>query len=296
MNVRSLIAPLLPASMLDVLRSSRRRFRWRFAQARGVVLTRDTLLANLRELGVRSGDIVLVHSSLSRLGHVDGGPDAVIDALLASVDPGGTILMPAFPMIGDTLAYAQTDPLFDPHQTPSAMGSITDRFWQRPGVLRSLHPTHSVAAYGPQAEYLVRDHEQRPNPFGQATPFHKLIEMDGRVLQLACPFWAISSFHVVEAVFTDFPGHVFLTDLFPMRYRDLDGVEHAIPVQIHDPAVFATGPHVRQDTEARIYEDCLQRGIVRTGTVGLATVHLLEARGLEEYLEELASNGRTIYS
>ena len=58
-------------------------------------VTRATLTADLRTLGLLPGIKVLVHSDLARLGDVEDGPEAVIDALLAAVGPAGTILMPA---------------------------------------------------------------------------------------------------------------------------------------------------------------------------------------------------------
>jgi len=49
----------------------------------------------LQQLGVRPGGVLLVHSSLSSLGYVPGGPETVIQALLKALGPGGTLLMPA---------------------------------------------------------------------------------------------------------------------------------------------------------------------------------------------------------
>ena len=52
-------------------------------------VTRDTLTRGLRELGVAPGSVLQVHSSLSRLGYVEGGAETVIDALLEAVGPDG---------------------------------------------------------------------------------------------------------------------------------------------------------------------------------------------------------------
>ncbi len=51
------------------------------------VIGRQTIQDGLRGLGLGAGDLVVVHSSLSSFGWVDGGADAVIDALLAAVAP-----------------------------------------------------------------------------------------------------------------------------------------------------------------------------------------------------------------
>jgi aminoglycoside N3'-acetyltransferase len=58
------------------------------------VVTKEELKRGLRKLGLKEGDTVGVHSSLSSFGYVEGGADAVIDALLEVVGEEGTIVMP----------------------------------------------------------------------------------------------------------------------------------------------------------------------------------------------------------
>ena len=61
-----------------------------------IPLTRDDTAAALRELGLRSGDIVFLHSSLRSMGTVDGGSDAVVDAFLEVLGSKGTLAVPVF--------------------------------------------------------------------------------------------------------------------------------------------------------------------------------------------------------
>ncbi|OSC63358.1 AAC(3) family N-acetyltransferase, partial [Streptomyces sp. 4F] len=74
--------------------------------------------AGLRELGVRSDDTLLVHSSLSSLGWVCGGPVAVVQGLLDALGPDGTLVVPT-----------QTGDLSDP------------ALWQNPPVPREWWDT-----------------------------------------------------------------------------------------------------------------------------------------------------------
>ena len=62
----------------------------------------DDIERGLREIGLREGDLIVVHSSLSSFGYVVGGPDTVIDALLESVGPNGTVIMPAHTGVAKT--------------------------------------------------------------------------------------------------------------------------------------------------------------------------------------------------
>jgi aminoglycoside 3-N-acetyltransferase len=219
----------------------------------------------------------------------------VIEALLEAVGQDGTILMPAYPVSGDWMSYVRSGRLFDPRNSPSAFGKITDRFWRREGTLRSLHPTHSVAAFGPEAAYLVKDHERSQTPAGDPSPFRKLIELDGRILHLGSPFWATSSFHVVEDVVFPFPRSVYLDQPIRMRYLDWKGEEHRAAIKVHDPALVPFRIDKVKAKEDEIYARCAEKGIVRTNRIGPATVHLIEAPALEKLLEELAASGITIY-
>lgn len=296
MSIRTTIQTLLPDWLRPLLRRGRRQLRWRMAKLRGQVLTRKQLADGLRRSGVKAGDVLLVHSSLSRLGHVEGGPDAVIDALLDVLGPTGTLLMPAYPVVGDWMAYIHSDPLFDPRTAPSSMGKITDVFWRRDGALRSLHPTHSVAALGTQAEYFLSDHEKSPSCCGDPSPFRKLADKKGKILHLGSPFCNTTSMHVVEDVLATFPRKVYLDDMVTLRYLDHDGQERAVPVKLHDPETAATRLEKVPEKEQEIYQYCLARGVVKTSRIGQATVHLIDASGLELVLEDLAAKGITIYA
>ncbi|MBS7633995.1 AAC(3) family N-acetyltransferase [Candidatus Bathyarchaeota archaeon] len=50
----------------------------------------------LQQLGPKKGDIVIVHSSLSSFGFVEGGAETVIDVLLETVSEEGTVIMPTY--------------------------------------------------------------------------------------------------------------------------------------------------------------------------------------------------------
>lgn len=142
-------------------------------------LTEDTILGDLRALGIESGDAIIVHSSLSSLGWVSGGAGALIMALERAVTPRGTLVMPAHS--GDLSDPAQWEnppvpeawwrairesmPAYDRQRTPTrAMGCVPELFRTWPGVLRSGHPELSFSAWGAKKRRVVRD----PRP-GQAS-------------------------------------------------------------------------------------------------------------------------------
>src|SRR5690349_3325295 len=132
-------------------------------------VTQKQITNAVRALGVAPVDCLLVHSSLKSFGHVEGGAQTVVNALL---ECASTVVMPTF-------NYDRFE--FDPITTPSLTGAITEAFRKAPGATRSLHPTHSVCAIGPLAKELCRGHENT-HPFGEASPLWKLWKRNGQIL------------------------------------------------------------------------------------------------------------------
>jgi aminoglycoside 3-N-acetyltransferase len=166
------------------------------------------IVEGLARAGMHPGDTVLVHSSLSRFGCVDGGADAVIDALLEAVGPDGTLIMSAITTDTDMVvrcieAADAGQPLdiapFDVLNADTWAGTIPQTFRRRPGVVRSLHPTHSVTAFGPRAKELLAGQHKVPGPCGQDTPFMRLTELDrGFVLLLGVNHESNTTLHGFE--------------------------------------------------------------------------------------------------
>ena len=84
------------------------------------------LAAELRRLGIRPGDVLIVHSSMKSIGRVQGGPETVVAALQQAVGPRGTIVMPAFAFHFEKV-YWPVEP-YDPNTTPSKVGLISETF------------------------------------------------------------------------------------------------------------------------------------------------------------------------
>lgn len=142
--------------------------------------------------GLRAGHILIVHSSMKRIGRVEGGPAAVVQALQQVLTPSGTLLMPVF-------TAPAADGLFFLLETPSHTGLLTETFRRSPGVLRSRHPTHSVAAWGGRAETLTEGHD-RTTALGVNSPFHKAALAGAEVMMIGCGLTACSLIHVAEAI------------------------------------------------------------------------------------------------
>ena len=183
----------------------------------------------LIEVGVVPGDILMVHSSFDSFAGFRGTPAQIIRTLQDVVGPAGTVLMPTLPFSGSVVEYAATDPLFDVRRTVSKAGLITEVFRRSPQVIRSLHPTHSVAAWGAKARELIADHEVAGTPCGRATPWGRLLDYDAKVLFLGVPIGTMTFFHAIEeALAPALPIPVFEPGEYALRYRDEQGGTHVV--------------------------------------------------------------------
>ena len=153
-------------------------------------LDRSLVARHVERSGIRSGMNVFVHSSLSGIGHVEGGASTVVDGLLDVLGPTGTLMVPTF-------TFSRTR-VFDVIRSPSATGAISEAVRQRPDSVRSPHPSHASCAIGPLAEWLMADH-LRTGPLAIDSPEDRMASVDGYVFLLGVGHTVNSTVHVGEA-------------------------------------------------------------------------------------------------
>jgi len=176
---------------------------------------RDQLVTDLRSLGVRRGQDLLVHCSMRKVGPVDGGAAALLAALRAVAGPAATLVVPtetaqnsltsrAFRAAiagldaDQRAAYVAAMPGFDPARTPSAgMGAFAEHVRMRPAASRSSHPQASFAALGPRAGECTSVHDLNCH-LGERSPLGWLYAADAAILLLGVGYAACTAFHLAE--------------------------------------------------------------------------------------------------
>ena len=206
---------------------------------------------------MREGATLLVHSSYRAVRPVAGGPAGLIEALLGTVGPDGTVVMPSWG--GDDRAP------FDPRATPVAadLGVTADLLWRRPDARRSDHP-FAFAAVGRHAEEITADPLPLP-PHRYESPVGRVHQLGGQILLLGVGHDVDTTIHLAEV---------------------MAGVPYGVPKHC---TVLSGGRAVR--VEYRENDHCCERfaladgwmreaGLQREGKVGNALARLVESRDL----------------
>lgn len=296
-TAKKLVRRYAPRGVASALREARRRAqgtRYRVRQRLDpVTLGQDDLARAFREVGLRDGDGVFVHSAMSAFGEIQGGPTTVIAALEQVLGPQGLIAMPAFPLTASGLDHLAANPVFDVRETPSRVGAITEHFRKLPGVVRSDHPTHSIAARGPGAEELVAGHADAETPFGEGTPFARMIERGVKQVWFGTGLPTFTLYHAYESLRPGgFPIEVFYPQRQPARVVDASGAEREVTTLVHDPRYAER----KDETRERMKELLLAGGKLHRTTLGRGEILVLDLSDLMSELERLLQAGVTIYA
>ena len=277
---------------------------------------RTRLASELRALGVRPGEVVMVHARVSALGWVVGGTGAVVLALLDALGSDGTLMayagweddpygMARWPEAWQA-AYEADLPPFDPRTAEAVHtnGRLPERIRTWPGAVRSRQPEAGIVAIGRRAEWIVADHPM-DEAYGAGSPLAKLVEADGQVLALGAPLSTLTLLHHAEATVQvdDKRRVVYRMPLLVdgraiwREFRDIDTAEGAFPYELVADEIAATpGIGADQDPFEAIARQALAAGIGTEGRVGVARSALFPARALhqfaEAWLEERFGDGR----
>jgi len=255
-------------------------------------MTRASLRRDLKRLGVRTGDVLLVHTAFGKLGWVVGGPQALIEALVDTVGETGTIVMTAQTGLSDPAEWAnppipkawvsetrRTLPAFEPDKTPArGQGVVPEYFRTFPGVKRSSHPEISFCALGTRARSLTTGHTLEAD-FGEKSPLGKMVRLGAKVLMLGTNYESCTALHLAEH-----------------RSESCPLVRHGLPMMVDGKRkwVWYKGlDHDSSDFErlGRAFER-KHLGALAKGKVGLATCRLVDMATLVDFASDWMERNR----
>ncbi|HTL30882.1 MAG TPA: AAC(3) family N-acetyltransferase [Tepidisphaeraceae bacterium] len=225
-------------------------------------VTVDEIRDGIRASGIKPGDLLLAHSSLKSFGTVESGADAVAEALVQSVSPGGTVFVPTF-------NFSKVP--WDRANTPSLTGAITEAFRLRPDAVRSDHSTHAVTGVGPLAQEILADHEKH-HPFGEDSPLWRLWQRNAWVLLIGCRHNSSSMIHVAE----ENVGVPYLKRTRTQKIVTKDGFRE---VTLRRPNCSTSFNRIDAPLRAA--------GKIKDGTIGLSHLMLMRAQDIVTAASEM---------
>lgn len=255
--------------------------------------TKESLIWDLRRLGVQLGDLVMIHASLKAIGPVEGGATTVVASLLDVVGQTGTLMGYASwdrSPYEETLNGARLDddlrrtwPPFDPASsgTYRGFGLLNQFLVGVPGARRSAHPDASMVAVGPLAETLVEPH-RLGQALGEGSPLERFVRLGGKVLLLGAPINSVTALHYAEAI-AAIPGKRRVTYEMPILGSDGQAV-WASATDFDSNGIldcFAVeGMPDAIETIARAY---IELGRHQEGIVGCARCYLFDAQDIVSF-------------
>ena len=236
---------------------------------------KNDLIEHIRTMGIEPDDTLLIHSSMKAIGKVENGADTVLDAFIEYLADGLLI----FP----THTWRQINEdynVFDVVNEPSCVGILTNLFMKRPGVIRSWHPTHSVAALGRDAQQYTAGEERFDTPCPRDGCWGKLYDRKGKILFLGAPTTRNTIIHGVEE-WADIPNrltkeHQHLKILTP------NGILIDRPMKRHSSPV----PDISKNY-GKLEEPLLHVGAARKGRIGDGESVLIEVVPMVDLTLEL---------
>ena len=230
--------------------------------------TKSDLMAGLAALNIDPRGTLLVHSSMKAIGPVKGGAETVLDAL-SEYMKDGLLVLPTHTW----RSVAGEHNVFDVLHEPCCVGILPELFRQRPGVIRSLHPTHSVAALGRDAQSYVSGEEYARTPCARRGCWGKLYDRGAQILFLGCTLKSNTFIHGVEE-WNHIPNRL---NERPETYFTIapDGTRYVIPQYRHN----ASGPSRFYDKMEPVF---LDEGAIRYGRLGDAKCILGDAVSMAE--------------
>lgn len=236
MTVAEIARKYLPADVVNSVVRTRKKFQ-RARVARLPQLS-ETDFTNILtdKLGLSSGDVVYMHSSIDRL-NLKFPFYRILPLIQKVIGDKGTLLFPTYPNRSplSSYEYLRAGNVFDVKHTPSYTGILTEFGRRHPRAVRSLHPTKSVCAIGPLAEELTSTHQQSPYPYDRPSPYYKLVECNSKIVGIGVWTEYLSFVYCIDdAMKSNPPVRTYHPEIFRASCINYRGEQEIVETYAHD--------------------------------------------------------------
>jgi aminoglycoside 3-N-acetyltransferase len=252
--------------------------------------TKDSLIIELNNLGLKPGDLVMLHASIRAVGKTLGGPDQTHQAVIDTIGSNGTLMMyvgcePEYEAVGRGQLPQQEEklllekcPVFDAKTARARRdyGILAEFFCSWPGVICSENPGARIAAFGKNADYYVLNHPLDYG-YGPGSPLAKLYENEGKLLLLGSDLDQVTLLHYAEHI-----ASIENKRIKKFKVPLLKNTERVwINIEEYDTSI-----GIREWPD-RFFENIvkkfIQKNNIKPSTVGYAKSYLLNAKQLVDF-------------
>jgi len=168
-----------------------------------IIPSLDAIEEALHGIGIGFGDTLFVHNDLLAISKFTSDQSQLVlsrftDALQRAVGPTGTLILPTFSYSFLDDPWSGPVEAFDVTNTASRTGALSEFFRRQPGVVRTDHPTHSVAIWGSKLDYYQSIGD---STFDKDSIFGKLHAKDATLVGLGVTMKFFTFIHYVEKQF-----------------------------------------------------------------------------------------------
>lgn len=241
--------------------------------------TRDDLKNAMKEMGIKPTDTLFIHSSMKSIGEVEGGADTVLDAWMEYMSEG-LLMLPTHTWA----SMSEEHNIYDPETEHSCVGILTNLFMKRENVVRSLHPTHSIAAAGADSKEYIKGEENLTTPCAVGGCYDRLRERDGKILLLGVNHIRNTFIHSVEEVLNVPERLTEKPVLFQIKMPD--GTLKESHMHRHYNKTTAHISEKYSKLEQAFYDN----GVAKKVSFGDASCILCDARGIFEVTKKVLSH------
>ena len=245
------------------------------------MITKQDIIRFLQDNGIRRSDKVMVHASLRSVGPIEDGADGLIDAMKSWLNQG-LLMIPTHTWD----EVGRSNPYYDVKTSVPCIGTLARVASVRPDGIRSLHPTHSVAAFGPGAAAYIKGEELCASPAPVHSALSRLYEENGKILLIGVGHERNTYLHAVDERL-GIPDRLN-PNPFVISIKDYDGnVIQSPPFHTHFTAASDTCVSEYYPNYKAAFE---YTGAVKYARLGNALVYICDARGMTETVRMLWQN------
>lgn len=253
-------------------------------------VSKEEIASVISKLDIDGCDVML-HTSMISIGKLEGGRKWVAECLFDKMDlERNTLLTVALTYIGKNKDFLESNPTFDVRTAPIAMGAINEYIASLDGAIRSIHPTHSVVAIGKKAKEYTMNHHKDVTPFGENSPYYKIIKNRGKIVFFGISINSFTAVHALEDPLLDvMPVNIYNKKRYSVRCLDWDGKELYVETPCHNPIAGMRRSLIQFENEMILL------GIMKKYPIGEGFVSVVDAYSFAQYYLSKLKEGYSMY-